>query len=99
MRTIEGIAQRAPFSLRTPQRNRNELGETSVNKTWRKRLPCQEKSTTYKMFTAFGTQGSQVQILPLRPVKSTTYHHFCLLPGQISGQIRPSTRSNRPYHP
>jgi hypothetical protein len=28
-----------PFSLRTPQRNRNELGETTVNKTWRKHLP------------------------------------------------------------
>jgi hypothetical protein len=27
-----------PFSLRTPQRNRNELGETTVNKTWRKHL-------------------------------------------------------------
>jgi hypothetical protein len=26
--------QRALFSLRTPQRNRNELGETTVNKTW-----------------------------------------------------------------
>jgi hypothetical protein len=25
-----------PFSLRTPQRNRNEWGETTVNKTWRK---------------------------------------------------------------
>jgi hypothetical protein len=25
-----------PFSLRTSQRNRNELGETTVNKTWRK---------------------------------------------------------------
>jgi hypothetical protein len=31
---------------RTPQRNRNELGETTVNKTWRKHLPQQEKSTT-----------------------------------------------------
>jgi hypothetical protein len=29
------------FSLRTPQRNRNELGETTVNKTWRKHLPQQ----------------------------------------------------------
>jgi hypothetical protein len=26
-------------SLRAPQRNRNELGETTVNKTWRKHLP------------------------------------------------------------
>jgi hypothetical protein len=33
-------------SLRAPQRNRNELGETTVNKTWRKHLPWQEKSTT-----------------------------------------------------
>jgi hypothetical protein len=35
-----------PFSLRTPQRNRNELGETTVNKTWQKDRPPQEKSTT-----------------------------------------------------
>jgi hypothetical protein len=32
--------------LRTPQRNRNELGETTVNKTWRKHLARQEKSIT-----------------------------------------------------
>lgn len=31
---------------RTPQRNRNELGETSVNKTWRKHLPQWQKSAT-----------------------------------------------------
>jgi hypothetical protein len=35
----------AAVQLRTPQRNRNELGETTVNKTWRKHLPQQEKST------------------------------------------------------
>ena len=34
------------FSLRTPQRNRNEMGETTVNETCRKRLPQQEKSIT-----------------------------------------------------
>jgi hypothetical protein len=34
------------FSLRTPQRNRNELGETTVNKTGQKRLAQREKSTT-----------------------------------------------------
>jgi len=34
------------FSPTTPQRNRNELGETTVNKTWRKHLPQQGKSTT-----------------------------------------------------
>jgi hypothetical protein len=35
-----------PFSSKTPQRNRNELGETTVNKTRQKRLSPQEKSTT-----------------------------------------------------
>jgi hypothetical protein len=30
-----------PFSLRTLQRNGNELGETTVNKAWRKHLPQQ----------------------------------------------------------
>src|ERR1700730_13058175 len=30
--------ERPPFCPRAPQRNRNELGETTVNKTWRKRL-------------------------------------------------------------
>jgi hypothetical protein len=30
----------------TPQRNRNDLGETSVNKTRQKRLSLEEKSTT-----------------------------------------------------
>src|SRR6267378_7511364 len=30
-----GLRRLLPFSLRTPQRNRNELGETTVNKTWR----------------------------------------------------------------
>ena len=34
------------FGPRTPQRNRNEWGETTVNKTWRKHLPRQEKSIT-----------------------------------------------------
>jgi hypothetical protein len=34
------------FSLRAPQRNRNELGETTVNKTCRKHLARQEKSIT-----------------------------------------------------
>jgi hypothetical protein len=42
--------------LPAPQRNRNELGETTVNKTWRKLLPQQKKSTTENIFTAFGTQ-------------------------------------------
>jgi hypothetical protein len=40
------LKMRLPFSLRIPQRNRNELGETTVNKTWQKYLPPQEKSTT-----------------------------------------------------
>jgi len=31
--------QRQSFSVRTPQRNRHELGEMTVNKTWRKHLP------------------------------------------------------------
>jgi hypothetical protein len=47
---------------RTPQRNRNELGETTVNKTWRKGPPQQEKSIAYETFTAFGTQGRFNQI-------------------------------------
>jgi hypothetical protein len=34
------------FSLRTPQRYRNEMGETTVNKTRRQHLPQQEKSIT-----------------------------------------------------
>jgi hypothetical protein len=38
--------RRAPFCLRTPQRNRNELAESTVNKTWRKHMPRQEKSIT-----------------------------------------------------
>jgi hypothetical protein len=38
--------RRASLCRRTLQRNRNELGETIVNKTGRKRLPLQEKSTT-----------------------------------------------------
>jgi len=33
-----GPTRLLPFALRTPQRNRNELGETTVNKTWRKHL-------------------------------------------------------------
>jgi len=33
--------EQLPFYLRTPQRNRNELGETTVNKTWWKHLPQQ----------------------------------------------------------
>jgi hypothetical protein len=37
---------RTPFSLRTPQRNRNELGATTLNKTWRKHLARREKSIT-----------------------------------------------------
>lgn len=45
-----------------PQRNRNEIGETTVNKTRRKRLPHQENSTTYKILTAFGTQERPRQI-------------------------------------
>jgi len=28
--------ERPSFSVRTPQQNRNELGETTLNKTWRK---------------------------------------------------------------
>jgi len=31
----------ATVLVETPQRNRNELGETTVNKTWRKHLPQQ----------------------------------------------------------
>jgi len=50
----------------TPQRNRNELGETSVNKTRRKHLSQQEKSATWKMFTAFGRLSSQVTDGPSR---------------------------------
>ena len=34
------------FSTRTPQRYRNEMGETTVNKTRRKHLLLQEKSIT-----------------------------------------------------
>jgi hypothetical protein len=35
-----------PLSLGKPQRNRNELGETTVNKTRQKHLSQREKSTT-----------------------------------------------------
>jgi len=35
------VGRRLPFSLRTSQRNRNELRETTANKTWRKHLPQQ----------------------------------------------------------
>jgi hypothetical protein len=40
------MSERAAFSCKTPQRNRNETGETNVNKTGRKQPPQQEKSTT-----------------------------------------------------
>ena len=33
------LRHRAPFSFEKPQRNRNELGETTVNKAGRKHLP------------------------------------------------------------
>jgi hypothetical protein len=35
-----------PFSLGTPQRNRNELGETTVNKMRQEHLSQREKSIT-----------------------------------------------------
>ena len=61
-----------------PQRNRNELGETTVNKTGRKGLPQQEKS---KMFTAFGTQGRQVRrtklLVRLNSLKGNTEEEWC----------------------
>ena len=39
-------ANRSTDHTENAQRNRNELGETTVNKTWRKHLPGREKSIT-----------------------------------------------------
>ncbi|WOH53412.1 hypothetical protein [Bradyrhizobium sp. sBnM-33] len=70
-----------------------------MNKTGRKGTSQKEKSITWKMFTAFGTQGSQVRILPLRPIIPANYFLPIILAIHFSGLflIAGGSRVNRRF--
>jgi hypothetical protein len=55
-----------PFSLRTSQRNRNELGETTVNKTWRKIPAAAIKINNLEDIHCVRDAGAQVLICSLQ---------------------------------